>query len=64
LPIEITASNLTSFLNISSGGQFLISLDDVSYNSSLQIDQQTANEDFLLYVRFQPSERLANHQLF
>ena len=39
--IEITANNLTSFLNISSDGQFLISLDDISYNSSLQIDQQT-----------------------
>ena len=56
IPIEITASNLTSFLNISSGGQFLISLDEISYNSTLQIDQQTANEDFLLYVRFEPSE--------
>ena len=56
LTVEITANNLTSFLNISSDGQFLISLDDISYNSSLQIDQQTANEDFLLYVRFQPSE--------
>ena len=56
LTVEITANNLTSFLNISSDGQFLISLDDISYNSSLQIDQQTANEDFILYVRFQPSE--------
>ena len=56
IPIEVSANNLSTSLTISTESPFMISLNDTEFSSTIQLDEQTANEDFILYVRFQPTE--------
>ena len=54
--VLVTANNLTTFLDISTEGPFSISLNDTDFSSTIQMGEQAANENFTLYVRFEPTE--------
>ena len=56
IPVEVTANNLLTSLTISTEGPFMISLNNSEFSSTIQVDEQTANEDFTLYARFEPTE--------
>ena len=56
IPLEVTANNLLTSLTISTEGPFMISLNNSEFSSTIQVDEQTANEDFTLYARFEPTE--------
>jgi hypothetical protein len=50
--ITVNGDNLVSNISLSVTGNFEISLDDVSFGNSLQINAVDANDDSLVYVRF------------
>ena len=54
--VLVTANNLTTSLDISTEGPFIISLNDIDFSSTIQMGEQAANENFTLYVRFEPTE--------
>jgi len=56
LTLNVNGDNLVNNISLSTDGSFEISLDNVSYGTSLQIDAANANDDTMVYVRYTPSE--------
>lgn len=53
--ITINGDNLDTGIDISTSGDFVISLDNTSFSTSAQISADDANDQFSLYVKFAPS---------
>ncbi|WP_422104054.1 peptide-N-glycosidase F-related protein [Winogradskyella sp.] len=54
--IIVDAGNLDAVLEIGTTVNFEISLDNITYSNSIQVQAETANAGFTLFVRFSPQE--------
>jgi hypothetical protein len=54
--ITVNGDNLDTGIAINVTGDFLVSLDDTTFGNNLQIPANDANDSFVLYVKFAPSE--------
>lgn len=53
--ITVNGDNLDSGIDISTSGDFVVSLDNATFSTSVQISANDANDQFSLYVKFAPS---------
>jgi hypothetical protein len=54
--LQVQGDDLESSINISVTGDFLVSIDNVSFVESMTISAEEANNPFVLYVKFIPTE--------